>query len=1011
VITVVCALIPCSANGQEKSLSQYLREEWGSEKGFPGGAINAIAQTPDGYLWIGTQRGLVRFDGRSFRLIQETNTNGNPIGPVLGLLADEEGNLWVRLGGAGLLRYRDGKFEDLTNRFDVPEDAVTQMCRAADGHAMFVTIQNGTVIYDRGKFLRIAGPPDLSNFLVTSIAPGFEGEYWLGTRDLGLFDIRGGRISPRRDILTERQITVLLSAGTNQLWIGTDRGLLLWDGHEIKQIGLGSPFRERQIISVAKDANGSVWVGTDHGLYRLDPELNFAPKSENTTGDLAVTAIFRDREGNVWTGTLRGLQRIRNPIFTSYGALQGIPGEGNGSVHPDPEGHIWFAPIHGGLYWLKGETVGLISEAGLSKDVVYSIAGGNGDLWIARQSGGLTHLQNVAGKWHGVTYTNKDGLAQNSVYTVRVGRDGTVWAGTLSAGLTRIKNGRFETFTMNKGLISNTIASILEGRDGTMWFATPRGLNSFYKNHWISFSSNNGLPSNDVDCLFEDSDGTLWIGTAQGLAALRSGKIFVPAYGHGTLSEPVYGIQADASGFLWISTSNHVVMISKERLLQPDFNSADIREFGIADGLRGTDGVKRDEAVASDNEGNIWFSSNRGLSVVDVQKVRSGSPPSILHFEGLSVDGNPLSVQDPARLPANPQRVTINFTGVSLSAPERVQFKYKLDSFDTTWSNPVTTREATYTNLNPGSYVFRIIASNSDGLWNSAELTLPFTIEPVFWRTWWFSLAALFFLGLAVLALIRLRVHALTHQLNVRFEERLAERTRIAQELHDTLLQGLLSASMQLSVANDQLDSASPAKPLVNRVLQLMTRVVDEGRNAVRGLRSSSRAFENLEQAFSTIPQELGMEEQVSLRVILEGTQRCLRPSIRDEIYLVGREAIVNALRHSGAKEIEIRIEYAPNRLRLSFSDNGSGINPQILKEGREGHWGLSGMRERAERIGAKLRLLSRISSGTEVELLVPATIVYEPDSSMRGSKLVDIFRFRFPWANKSEKVHSQEQQ
>ena len=992
-------------------MSQYLREEWGSEKGFPGGAVNAIAQTPDGYLWIGTQRGLVRFGGRNFQLIQETNTNSSPIGSVLGLLVDEEGSLWVRLGGPGLLRYHDGKFEDLTNRFDVPEDAVTQMSRAADGHAMFVTIQNGTVVYDRGKFVRVAAPPDLSNFLVTSIAIGLDGEYWLGTRELGLFEIRGGKISARRDILIERKINALLLANARQLWIGTDTGLLLWDGTKVIQIGTNSSLGGRQILSLSKDAGGSIWVGTDHGLYRLDPKSNFAPKTENTAGDLPVTAILTDREGNIWIGTQQGLQRLRDSIFTTYGVSDGLPAENIGAVHADADGRIWFAPIQGGLYWLKNRTIGRISDAGIDKDIVYSIAGSEGDLWIARQSGGLTHLRNTAGKWQEITYTKQDGLAQNSVYTVRVGRDGAVWAGTLSAGLTRIKNGRIETLTMDKGLVSNTIASILEARDGTMWFATPRGLSSFAKNHWISYSSKDGLPSDDVDCLFEDSDGTLWIGTAKGLAALRSGKIIVPVRERGALSEPIYGIQEGQNGFLWISTSNHVMTIPKERPLQPDFNTADIREFGTADGVRSTDGVKRDEAVASDNEGNIWFSSNHGLSAVDVQRVRSGSPPSIVHFEGLSVDGNPLNVQNPGHLPSNPQRVTINYNGVSLSAPERVQFKYRLDGFDTAWSNPVTTRETTYTNLNPGSYVFHVIASNSDGLWNSAELTLPFTIEPVFWRTWWFGLVLLLFLGLAVLALIRLRVLALTRQLNVRFEERLAERTRIAQELHDTLLQGLLSASMQLSVANDQLDQSSPAKPLVSRVLQLMTRVVDEGRNAVRGLRSSSRSFETLEQAFSTIPQEMGVEEQVSLRVIVEGTQHRLRPSIRDEIYLVGREGIVNALRHSRAKEILIQIEYAPTRLRVNVSDDGSGIDPQTLKEGRDGHWGLSGMRERAERIGAKLRLLSRVSSGTEVELLVPANVVYEPESSNGSFKLRNIFRFRFPWPNKSTKMPPQEQQ
>jgi signal transduction histidine kinase/ligand-binding sensor domain-containing protein len=1006
--------VPASsvANGRSKPLSQYLREDWGSERGFPGVPINAIAQTPDGYLWLGTQKGLVRFDGRNFHLFSQSNTNGGPVGPVLGLMTDGEGNLWIRLQGATLLRYHDGKFEELTNNFKLPEIAVTQMCRAADGRAIFATILNGIVAYDHGKFSTVTAASHLPNFLVISMAPKPGGGFWLGTRDLGLFNISEGKVSAASDILQSRKVNALLSADSQKLWIGTDNGLLLWDGHALTEVGLKSSLHNRQILSLIKDGDGNVWVGTDQGLYRLDSESDFSSKSENENfeGNGPCTTIFLDREGNIWTASARGLQRLRNTIFTTYSISDGLPAESNGPVYVDPDGRTWFAPTQGGLYWLKDGQVGRTNLASIDKDVVYSLAGGNGDLWVARQLGGLTHLRNLDGEWNAATFTKADGLGQDSVYAVRLSKDGTVWAGTLSAGLTRIKDGKFSTFTTENGLISNTIASILESADGTMWFATPRGLSSFSSNHWSSYSSADGLPSVDVNCLFQDSAGILWIGTNDGPAAFRAGKIWVPAQVSEQLHEPIFGIQQDSNGSLWISTSNHVLMINRERLLQPDFNGSDIREFDLADGLRDTDGIKRDETVASDPSGKIWFSLNRGLSVVDTNRLRINSPPSIIQLEGLYADGNHISSQNLARIPANPQRITINFNGLSLSVPDRVRFKYKLDNFDQTWSEPLIAREATYTNLNPGSYLFRVIASNSDGVWNSSELTVPFKVEPVFWRTWWFGLAALFVLVAAILGFVRLRVLSLTRQLHVRFEERLAERTRIAQELHDTLLQGLLSASMQLHVANDQLTEESPAKPLVNRVLQLMGRVIDEGRNAVRGLRSSNRESVSLEQAFSTIPQELAIKEPIDLRVIVEGTPRRLRPPIRDEIYLVGREGLVNALRHSGAREIEVEIEYAPNWLRVLVSDDGSGIDPQVLSKGRDGHWGLSGMRERAERIGAKFRVLSRISAGTEIELSVPGGIVYEPEPSGRRFKFLSLFRFRSPHVEESTKTDSQEQ-
>lgn len=259
--------------------------------------------------------------------------------------------------------------------------------------------------------------------------------------------------------------------------------------------------------------------------------------------------------------------------------------------------------------------------------------------------------------------------------------------------------------------------------------------------------------------------------------------------------------------------------------------------------------------------------------------------------------------------------------------------------------------------------------------------------EPPFWRTWWFGVICLLAAVLAAIFFYRMRMHQITHQLNVRFEERLAERTRIAQELHDTLLQGFVSASMQLHVAIDQLPDDSPAKPPLDRVQQLMARVIEEGRNTVRGLRPSDRSSHGLEQAFSQVPQELAMQDPVDFRMIVEGPPQPLYPVIRDEVYRIGREALVNAFRHSRASSIEIELESSANQLRVLVRDNGCGIDPAVLQTGREGHWGLSGMRERAERIGARLKVWSRAGAGTEVELSVPARIAFErtPSIALKG--------------------------
>jgi signal transduction histidine kinase len=372
---------------------------------------------------------------------------------------------------------------------------------------------------------------------------------------------------------------------------------------------------------------------------------------------------------------------------------------------------------------------------------------------------------------------------------------------------------------------------------------------------------------------------------------------------------------------------------------------------------------------------------------VDPAFLIKSSVPVLVNIESIVADGKMADLSDKTQIPPSPRRVTINYAGLSLTVPEHVHFRYMLDGFDRQWSGTVGAREAVYTNLGPGTYRFRVIASNSEGTWNNNENAYTFEVRPAFWQTWWFRILCFAAVGSLVLGIYQLRLRKATHQLNVRFEERLAERTRIAQELHDTLLQGVLSASMQLNVANDQIEENAPFKPLVTRVLELMGRVVDDGRSAVRGLRVSRDGTQALDQAFSRVPQELAVQGSANFRVITEGPQRTLHPVIRDEVYRIGREALVNAFRHSEAKNIEVELEYATHELIMRVRDDGRGIDPHVLQTGREGHWGLSGMRERAGKIGAKLKVWSKTAEGTAVELRVPARIAFDTGTSSGVSK------------------------
>ena len=518
-----------------------------------------------------------------------------------------------------------------------------------------------------------------------------------------------------------------------------------------------------------------------------------------------MTATFEDRDGNLWVGTDRGIERWRDPVFTTYSSPQGLPPDASGPIHAAADGRVWFGPSSGGLFWIRDGQVHQVKEAGLPDDVVYSIHGGGGEVWVGRQRGGVTVLRVGDGGITAERFTQRDGLAQDSVFAIHRTRDGSVWAGTLSGGASLLSQGRPVTYDTRSGLPSNTVASLLEAGDGTMWFGTPDGLTALSPRGWRTYTTADGLPSNDVNTLFEDRAGTLWVGTAKGVALVQGGAVTSAGTSAPELRRAILGFADDGRGWLWIHATDEILRVNRQALAGNALQPGDVRRYGIADGLPGVDSVKRHRIVTQDAQGRIWFALTRGLSMADPARADGRALPAVTLVEQLTADGVSVDMRGPIRLSSSRRRIAVGYAGLSLAVPERVRFRYRLDGFDRDWSDPVVERQAVYTNLAPGPYRFRVIASNSDGLWNGTEATLSFEIQPLVWQTAWFQLTAVACTGLAGWGLYRLRVRQVSRRLNARFEERLAERTRIAQELHDTLLQGFVSASMQLHVAVDGL--------------------------------------------------------------------------------------------------------------------------------------------------------------------------------------------------------------
>ena len=780
----VCFAVSASTLDPTRTVSQYLHDSWGTERGWPGGSITSIAQTSDGYLWIGTDKGLVRFDGLNFHQFEQAHPDPILIGPVRTLLVDASDNLWILLQNTQVFRYQNGNFELIRGE---AENGTTAMARGTSGAVLLSSLAEGTVAYSDNRFRTLSSAalltdaarvangeaPDqratpfswfdrLAAPVAISMAQTDDGKIWLGTERRGLFYLQEGLVSSASNGRVDTEINCLLPVQNSELWVGTAKGLLRWNGKELTSAGVPSSLLNLDVLSILRDGDSNIWVGTSRGLFRYNANGVSLQSAHETTGPVA--ALFEDREGNIWIGSVRGLERLRDSAFVTY-SLPNLKSQSMGPVHVDSGGRTWIAPIQGGLQWLKEGKSGVVTADGIANDVVYSIAGtGNDDVWVGRQQGGLTHLRYSGNSLTAQSYTQADGLAQSRVYAVYQSRDGSVWSGTLSSGVSELKNGRFTNYTTTDGLAANTISSIAEGPDGTMWFGTPKGVSAMSQKGWRTYTGNDGLPSEDVNCLLQDSSGILWIGTAEGLAYLSDGNVHVPRGVPELLQAPIFGIEEDKNDRLWIATSDHVLRVSRDKLLSSVVKAVDVREYDQADGLESTEGVKRSQSVVSDSAGRIWFSLSSGLSVVNPSEINDNSVPALPHIEAITADNNTANLAAFVQIPPSPRRITFEYTGLSLVVPGRIRFRYFLEGFDRSWSQPTAAREAVYTNLGPGSYRFRLVAGNSEGLWNGPETAIALNVAPTYYQTYWFRLSCIAVFIALLWAGYQMRVHQVQEQ-------------------------------------------------------------------------------------------------------------------------------------------------------------------------------------------------------------------------------------------------------
>jgi signal transduction histidine kinase/ligand-binding sensor domain-containing protein len=991
-------LLACAVLGaaQDKITPSHGHDLWDTAAGFPGGYVYSMAQTGDGYLWIGTSKGLVRYDGLTFVSIRESDSSAETKFPVVGLVTDSSEQLWATDDRTHLFRYAAGRlvgplFDDGKHQYQA-----RPINRTREGWLISASETQGLVEYERGAARVLLDPSAIPNS-PTAVAETADGTFWIGTRDTGVFRLnvtRGAREVQHVTSPPYTKINCLLPVASSTLLIGTDKGLLsLHNGRLLQE--LHPELSNLQILALASNREGDVWIGTDGRLFRADAKDIDADGRIHSLDHLAVrstvTSLFEDRAGNLWIGGPETIERYRASGFTTYLSSAGLPSSNCGAIYVDDQGSVWFAPWDGGLFRLADGWIQPIKVAGLKDDAVYSIAGGAGEVWVARKSGGVTRFQLQGGALQTSTYTTRNGLAENTVYSIYRAADGTVWAGTLEEGLSRFRGGRWHTFTTQDGLPSNTISVVTGNAAGEIFVGTPNGLAELRNNRWVTYAAHDGLPPGAIESLFLDDAGTLWIGTAKGISFLQSGTVHVPVSAPEALYEEILGI-VESNGWLWITTGNHVLRVRGSALLNDSFGAGDYREFGVTDGLPSVESVKRSRSVVEDNRGQVWFSLNQGISVLQPSAFARPAFPVTIRLDGMLVDGKLIAPGGHIRVPPGRRRLTFRYAGVSVSNQEGVRYRYRLENVDSAWSEPTASREVDYTNVSPGRFRFEVMGRNADGRWSGEETTMTFDVEPAYWQTRWFQVVSLAALALLAWGLYRLRLRQMTARMDLRYAERLAERTRIARELHDTLLQSFHGLLLRFQAVSNLLPTRpEEAKQRLDGAIGQTAQAITESRDAVHELRLSAVVNNDLTLAISALAKELAADQTSGdcpdVRVQVEGTPRDLHPILRDEVYRIAAEALRNACRHSQARRIEVEIRYDEGQLRLRVRDDGKGIDPNVLDGDRpRGHWGLRGMRERANLVGGNLDVWSELDSGTEVELTVPASVAYGASSAPRRS-------------------------
>jgi len=982
----VVLLLVCSAAeiAWPETIEQELRygvNYWREAEGLPQSRIRAIVQTRDGYLWLGTDNGVVRFNGASFTAftVETGNLKDNE---VWSLTEDDAGGLWIGTYGGGLTLLRDGKFTTFTSADGLPDELVTQLDKDAEGN-IWIGTPGGVSRFADGVFTHFStadGLPDNHLNAICARSP-------LGIQVASgnkLLRFQNGRFDEVKDLADEKDDAIehLLSGRDGSLWLSFSNAVIKrWKGGAVTTYTRRNNLTPH-ISAISEDAQGNFWAVLENGLNKL-ADGKFSPVALESGAEPTGTiySLFADQEGNMWLGLqANGLGRIRIKELSTIAAADGLSDESTRAVFEDSRGTLWIGTSSGFAVYRDGAISNYEEFEGWRLDSVRSFAEDiDGNVWI---SSGKTLLLMKNGRLARVS-------AWNGRFEVKVlykDAQNRLWIGTDGDGLFRYDNGNFVNYRTSDGLAGNNLRAILDDGRGALWIATSGGgVSRFADGKFTNYTTREGLAGNRVMGIYADDEGTLWFTTREGLSRYADGKFFNYSATSGLLVGFIYAILDDGKGNFWFSSAKGLFRAGRAELRE----FAEGRrqkivsvEYGVRDGLQTRAfNLGNQPAVWKTRGGLLLFCSLKGLVIVDPARISASNFVPPVYIEEAIVNRENQALKGKTQIPAGSGEFEIHFAALSYQSPEKLRFQYKLEGYDEDWIDAGARRFAYYANLAPGEYRFRVKAGNVGGAWNEDGASYSFYLQPHFYQTRLFwGLVVTMVILLAVL-LYRLRMM----DLKARYSAVLTERNRIALEIHDTLAQNLAGIALQLDSITMQLaDMPDKLRRSVDQACNLTRYSLSEARRAVSDLRSDELKNHELPVILPEIAGRIAANSGIRTDIRITGAYRKLSPATEKNLLRIFQEAVANAVKHSRASSIRIELRYGIDRLLLSVIDNGQGFDTNNLTPLSIGHYGIIGMRERAERFGGRLTLKSSPGKGTELNVELTYATQTETRHNMR---------------------------